>query len=217
MHFPKERERERQKENAVWSKDLQEIPRKLRWDKRNRGYYSRETKSNHQKVRVSMTPLYQIRVSNRIFVKLNQIQFTSTLASLTINLFMIWALGILFIPNERNRTVYRRACFFIWNFLGYTAGFYPLYNDIYLHISSQSVGCKALLLPVSTVQNPRLDYACSLVLHGHDKQDDAMGFYLYDRKETVENKSDQVIFLMSFTRNLSFLPRRSAVSSAVTW
>ena len=161
--------------------------------------------------------IYQIRVSYRIFVKLNQIQFTCTLASLTINLFMIWALGILFVPNERNRTVYRRACFFIWNFLGYTAGFYPLYNDMYLHISSQSVGCKALLLPVSTVQNPRLDYACSLVLHGHDKQDDAMGFYLYDRKETVENKSDQVIFLMSFTRNLSFLPRRSAVSSAVTW
>ena len=108
------------------------------------------------------------------------------------------------------------SVFFHLKFFGIHCRIYPLYNDIYLHISSQSVGCKALLLPVSTVQNPRLDYACSLVLHGHDKQDDAMGFYLYDRKETVENKSDQVIFLMSFTRNLSFLPRRSAVSSAVT-
>lgn len=96
------------------------------------------------------------------------------------------------------------SVFFHLKFSGYTSGFYPLYNDIYLHISSQSVGCKALLLPDSIVQNPRLDYACSLVLHGHDKQDDAMGFYLDDRKETIEKKSDQVIFSRSFTRNLSF-------------
>ena len=92
------------------------------------------------------------------------------------------------------------SVFFHLKFLGYTAGFYPLYNDIYLHISSQSVGCKALLLPDSTVQNPRLDYTCSLVLHGHDKQADAVGFYLYDRKVTVEEKIRPGYFLDIFHR-----------------